>query len=255
MIKYNSTKKLTTQQFIEKAKTLHGNKYNYDKVEYKNNATKVIIICKEHGEFLQTPSCHLNSSGCLKCSIELKASKRRFTQEQFVEKANKIHNNKYSYDKAKYFNVETKICIICPIHGEFWQIPLSHLRNYGCPKCNSSKGESAIRKFLIDNNILFEKQKRFNNCVKRFYLSFDFYIPDYNLIIEYDGIQHFKPTSFSSDRSKETKEYNLKQNKTRDQIKNQYCLENNIKLLRIPYFKFKNIGEILFNYLSQILKE
>ena len=123
-------KKLTTEEFIEKAKEVHGNKYDYSKVEYVNGKTKVCIICPIHGEFWQTPSAHIHQKqGCIYCSG------RKLNLNSFIEKAKKIHGDKYDYSKVEYVNNNTKVCIVCPEHGEFWQKPVNHLRGNGCPKC------------------------------------------------------------------------------------------------------------------------
>lgn len=122
-------RRLTKSEFIEKSKKIHGTKYDYSKVEYKNNSTKVCIICPEHGEFWQSPNSHMNGVGCPKCS------KQYMDKEYFTECAKKIHNNKYDYSKVNYINARTKVCIICPEHGEFWQTPNGHLSGCGCPKC------------------------------------------------------------------------------------------------------------------------
>ena len=122
--------KLTTKNFIEKARKVHGDKYDYSKVNYVNNRTKVIIICPEHGEFEQTPASHLTGSGCPMCVGGIK-----FSKEQFIEKAREVHGDKYNYSKVNYINANTKVIIICPEHGEFEQTPGSHLYGQGCPKC------------------------------------------------------------------------------------------------------------------------
>jgi Zn-finger nucleic acid-binding protein len=127
--KCGKTKKLTTKNFIEKAKKIHGEKYNYSKVEYKNSRTKVTIVCSEHGEFEQTPKSHLRGNGCSKCSG------RYMDQEFFIQKAKQVHENKYDYSKVVYDNSQSKVIIICPEHGEFGQKPNSHLNGNGCPKC------------------------------------------------------------------------------------------------------------------------
>ena len=145
-VKTNNAKKLNKQQFIEKAREVHGNKYDYSKVEYINSQTKVCIICPEHGEFLQTPSAHLNGQGCSKCFSNKKRILYSFNKQQFIEKAKSIHGNKYNYSKINYINANTKVCIICPEHGEFWQTPYVHNNlKCGCPKCgriNASLGET-----------------------------------------------------------------------------------------------------------------
>ena len=129
------SKKLTTEQFIEKAKKIHGDKYDYSKVEYIDAKTKVKIICPEHGEFWMSPNKHLLGQKCKMCSIKEFSKTQTLTTEQFMEKAKKIQGDKYDYSKVNYINSQIKICIICPEHGEFWQTPNSHLQGNGCPIC------------------------------------------------------------------------------------------------------------------------
>ena len=128
-------KKLTEKDFIAKARVVHGDKYDYSKVEYINTTTKVCIICPEHGEFWQVPSSHLCGIGCPLCGIKKASLTRKASNDKFIEKAKKIHGDKYDYSKVKYENSHKKVCIICPEHGEFWQVPYGHLNGYGCNKC------------------------------------------------------------------------------------------------------------------------
>ena len=123
-----------TNEFINKARKIHGDKYDYSKVEYINSQTKVCIICSEHGEFWQRPNNHLNGQGCIKCS-----GKELLKVDNFINKSRAIHGNKYDYSKVKYINAKTKVCIICPKHGEFWQKPFSHLQGQGCPVCGKER--------------------------------------------------------------------------------------------------------------------
>ena len=126
------SKRLTTEEFIEKSKQIHNDKYNYSKVEYINNHTKVCIICPEHGEFEQLPLNHLKGKGCSKCSGNDKLS-----LEEFVKRARQVHCDKYDYSKVDYKNADTKVCIICPEHGEFYQTPYKHVNSeQGCPFCS-----------------------------------------------------------------------------------------------------------------------
>ena len=118
-------KRLTTEEFIEKAKKVHGDRYNYSKVEYKNNCIKVIIVCKIHDGFKQKPNGHLNGKGCPKCVGQNKTTK------ELIKQFNKIHRNKYDYSKVEYINSRTKVIIICKKHGEFSQTPNNHLRKRG----------------------------------------------------------------------------------------------------------------------------
>ena len=121
----------TQDEFINEAKQIHGDKYDYSKVEYFGDKNKVCIICPKHGEFWQTPNSHLKGKGCADCY-----GNRKLTKEKFIEEAKKIHGDKYDYSKVEYKNVDTKVCIICPKHGEFWQTPYKHIRNkQNCPNC------------------------------------------------------------------------------------------------------------------------
>ena len=135
-------KKNTKEEFIIKSKKIHGNKYDYSKVDYVNNTMKVCMICPEHGEFYQTPKDNLNGCGCPKCALNKRRDKRRKNVNDFITEAKKVHGDKYDYSKVEYINANTNIIIICPIHDEFKQTAHNHLRGQGCPKCsNSKKGE------------------------------------------------------------------------------------------------------------------
>ena len=123
-------KHITTEEFIKRAKKIHGDKYDYSLVEYKNYDIKIKIICPIHGEFEQTPRCHINSE-CFHCYI----SKRIKGTEIFIEEAKKIHGDKYDYSLVDYKNRFTTIKIICEKHGIFEQIPYAHLKGSICYKC------------------------------------------------------------------------------------------------------------------------
>lgn len=132
------SKRLTTEEFIARAKEVHGDKYDYSKAIYVNNRTKICIVCPKHGEFYQSPTSHLKGFGCSKCGYEnLSRSKSKKT-EQFIKEAVLVHGNYYDYSKTEYKSNYTKICIICPVHGEFWQTPSNHLKGHGCGKCKGS---------------------------------------------------------------------------------------------------------------------
>lgn len=217
--------KLDDATFKDNAVNIHNLYYDYSKVEYVNNKTKVCIICPNHGEFWQTPHNHLSGKGCPKC-----ANNVRLDTASMISVANAVHGDKYDYSKTEYVNANTKVCIICPDHGEFWQTPGNHIYNRaGCPKCNTSKGELAIHRYLSELNIEYIPQHTFKDCVNLGLLPFDVYLPKYNMCIEYDGRQHFEPvTAFGGvDGHNKTKK--------NDAIKNAYCLNNNILLHRISY--------------------
>ena len=183
----NSTRK-SLKTFIEESKSIHGDKYDYSKVEYFNNKTRVCIICPIHGEFWQTPLKHLQHRGCPKCAIELNADRKRMPLREFIARANEIHKEKYDYSKVEYKNCETAVTIICPKHGEFQQAPYMHLNGCGCPMCQESHLERDVRNFLIENNFEFERQYKLENLNRQ---SIDFYLPKSNIAIECQGGQHF----------------------------------------------------------------
>lgn len=133
--KVSSIRRISTNEFIERAKKVHGEKYDYSKVKYVDSTTPVCIICLEHGEFWQKPSHHLRGQGCSKCAIG-HPSPNRLTTDEFIAKARQIHGDRYDYSKVNYIGNKTKVCIICPEHGEFWQTPNSHLCGEGCNLCS-----------------------------------------------------------------------------------------------------------------------
>lgn len=234
----NNQKKLNTNIFIDRSKEVHNNKYDYSLVDYKDANSKVKIICPIHGEFEQRPCDHMmGHRGCPKCGGTIKSNTK-----DFIEKSKKIHRDKYDYSLVEYDLCTDKIIIICPKHGNFSQRATSHLSGQGCPVCNQSKGENIIMNFLIDNKYKYIPQKTFHKCKNKSYLPFDFYLPDYNICIEFDGIQHFEPNiKFGEEEFKKTI-YN-------DIIKNNFCKNNNINLLRIKYDE--NIIEKLKKYLNK----
>ena len=290
-------KKLTTEEFIERATKVHGDEYDYSLVEYVGAHIKIKIICKEHGIFEQIPSSHLKYQGCRQCKnkvyreTKLKSNKQYLTEikkihgdkyeylsdyvdeytklkikckecdnifiqkpskhksgqgcpicgelkriesrklslDEFVKRAKEKHDNYYDYSKADYINMHTKIKIICLKHGLFEQTPDNHLSGKGCAKCKKSKGENAISKLLNEHNIIFTQEQKFKDCKDKRELPFDFYLPENNLCIEYDGKQHFTIVDYFGGKD------GLKKIQKHDKIKNQYCLDNNIDLIRIRY--------------------
>ena len=234
----NKNVMIPQDEFINKAKKVHNNKYDYSLVNYQGVHTKIKIICKKHGVFEQTPSNHLRYQGCPTCKKLLMNDKLSHTTEQFIQLAQKVHKDKYDYSQVTYKNNCTKVKIICPKHGVFEQRPSDHLMGNGCPQCKLSKGEQLISNYLTSHNIDFEVQKRFEDCKDHKPLPFDFYIPSQNICIEYDGIQHFEAIDYFGGQQA------LESCQKRDQIKTQYCQEHNIKLVRIKWNE-ENITKIL----------
>lgn len=123
--------KISKEKFLELSKGIHGDKYDYTLVEYKNTSTKVKIICPEHGIFEKRPKHHYSGSGCKECS----SNRQKLSLSEFIERSDEIHNNWYDYSKFEYINSRTKSTIICPKHGKFEQSPNHHLSNRGCEEC------------------------------------------------------------------------------------------------------------------------
>ena len=129
--------------FIEKSNTIHKNKYDYSDSEYINSKTKIKIKCNKHDYFYQAPNVHLSGSGCKECYFDLLRNEKKY----FIEKSLKIHNGFYNYSKVKYKNNRTKVTIICPLHGDFKQMPSSHLSGSGCKKCMKEKFTNSFEEF------------------------------------------------------------------------------------------------------------
>lgn len=229
--------KYTTEQFIEKARAIHGNRYDYSKVNYTDTYTPIVIVCPIHGEFEQLPNYHIQQKGCVKCSQEELSLKFRSNKDEFIKKANIIHNNRYNYSKVIYKNCKTKVCIICPVHGEFYQIPNSHLYNSGCPTCKASKGELALESIFKKYNIEYKHQYRISEVINELY--YDFYLPDYNLLIEFHGIQHYEYQPFFH-----RTDYDFDSQKRRDEI-----IKHNAFIYKYNYLEFN------YKQLKHMIKE
>lgn len=242
-------KALTTKQFIEKAKKIHGDKYSYRKTEYCSGHKKVVITCSRHGDFEQDPYSHLSGCGCPACKAEKISVLRSSSTERFIKRAREKYGEKYDYSQAEYRGNRNKVKVLCRKHGGFWAVPadfISRSRNGGCPLCGESSGENRIRVWL-DNNGLSDKYRtehKFADLKDKDLLRYDFYIPSKNLLVEYNGRQHYKPTMFGTE-SKLEAENKLKTQRHHDWLKRKYARDHSIRLLVIPFTEFKNIDKIL----------
>lgn len=227
----NGREMYTTEYFIEVARKIHGDKYNYDKVVYEKCNIPVIINCPIHGDFLQKPVVHLMGCGCPKCATDKKRESYAWSTEKFIQEARKIHGDTYDYSKVNYINNYTPVTIICPIHGEFQQIPSNHLSGAGCSKCTkTSKGEKEIMHLLDFNNIKYITQYKLESKVNPSgYMLVDFYLPQSNIFIEYNGEQHYIPVESMGGQLQ------FEQQQARDEELRQYCKDHNIKLIEIRY--------------------
>jgi hypothetical protein len=294
--KCSGVHRYSTKGWIEEVKKIHGEKYDYSKVEYIKNSSKICIICKEHGEFWQTPANHIRGRNCPKCTGHF------MDKDFFIEKAENIYkdnngNNLYDYSLVDYIDSSSHVTIIChktnpttgvehgsfsktpnkhlggqgcPLCGnestglklrlsnteflkrafpekyeylteyvtaktkihiqckkcdhKFWQEAFSHLSGCGCPFCNESKLEKEVEKYLNENNIRHEIEKKFQWLGKQ---RLDFYLPDFNLAIECQGIQHFQPKDFFDGDD------GLEKTIENDNKKLKKCLANNIKMIYV----------------------
>ena len=152
----------TTEEWIAKARLVHGDKYDYSKVVYVDSNTKVCIIDPEYGEFLQTPANHLLGMGCPKREQIAIDKLKQAIVENFIKNARLVHGDKYDYSKVNYVNGKTKVCIIDPEYGEFWQKPNDHLKGCGCPKRDveqNSEEQSLLTKAFIKRARLIHGDK------------------------------------------------------------------------------------------------
>tara|TARA_Y100000310_G_C20697629_1_gene826825 strand:+ start:3851 stop:5029 length:1179 start_codon:yes stop_codon:yes gene_type:complete len=233
---------LTAEEFILAARSIHGRKYDYSRVDYKNSATDIWIGCSMHGFWSTRPGQHIyKGSGCPQCGIETTTRKCTHSLEDFIEKAGRVHGqDKFDYSKVDYCNSGTKVCIVCnDCKNDFWQMPAAHLSNHGCPYCKR-KNEKLLYALL---------KIQFSFCqIKTHYKIWDSY-RDYKhrrycdfwlenlhtkVMIEYDGEQHFKPVRFNSISQGKAEKIFERQKKV-DKLDAEFCKQNNILLWRVRY--------------------
>ena len=238
---------ISPERYVEKAKKKHGRKYDYTKTIYVNSREFVLITCFEHGDFSIKAGNHLTGQGCFECGVIKRADGRRDTKEDFVKKANEIHNNRYDYTSTVYEGSHTKVVIICPDCGPFMQKPSDHLGSKsGCPLCVdqlNSRGIKKIESYLVANNLKFEREKTFSSLKStkagNKSLRFDFYVQDFKLLIEFDGMQHFKPIAkWGGEKTYQALQEN-------DARKNNWAALEDFKLIRIKYTEEDMIEKIL----------
>ena len=227
--KVTSVTRKKLDDFINDSINVHGDRYDYSKVDYVNSQTKVCIICPKHGEFWMAPGNHLAGHGCPKCAFEKNKDVLRSNTEEFIEKAKRIHGDKYDYSDVNYYNSNTPVQIRCIKHGEFSQTPKLHLNGCGCPKCQQSHLEDRTSKILNDLSISFV-----SHCNNTYFdwiglQHLDFYLPEYNIAIECQGIQHYKPIPYFGGKTK------FEMTKRLDEEKRIKLNQHNIDILYINY--------------------
>ena len=206
------------------ARAVHGDKYDYSLIkEIETVITRVPIICPVHGKFNQEVRKHLEGQGCRKCGRRALGDKMFKTTDTFIKEANDTHDGFYDYSKTEYVGCYDKVTITCPIHGDFQQVPYSHIQGHGCPKCNVShkKLENSVAQFVEElgytiirgnRNILYDKDTKF-------YKEIDIYIPSLKAAIEVNGVYWHKLHEIRKPG------YHIKKNKL--------FKENGIKLLNV----------------------
>lgn len=185
--------KTQLNDWLSDVNEIHKNKYDYSLVKYKNNYTRVEIICKEHGVFTQTPRHHYLGNGCHKCwKLYVKS------QDKFVEQAGEVHKNKYDYSKAKYITDKIKVEIICSDHGSFFQAPNNHLKGMQCPRCRSTVSISENNWLDYINVPQKFRHKTLKIDDKNYFV--DAYNPLTNTIYEFDGdFWHGNPNKYNGE--------------------------------------------------------
>jgi len=219
------SKRRSTEDMVRRFRLIHSDKYSYEKMVWVDYKTEITVTCPNHGDFPQDPRNHNQGKGCPSCKTEKLIEERTFTKEDFISKAVEIHGEIYDYSLVNYVNSQTKILIICKKHGSFPQLPNNHLRGNGCPKCYH-KSEGRIARFLHLNFITHRHFKIQNR-------RFDFYLPDFDLIIERDGEQHYHGFHLLSDGKKLE---SLEKNHQIDIEKTALAKQEGLTICRLPYW-------------------
>lgn len=228
-----SNKKCRYCNLIENSKLVKDGVIEIIKIDEHGQGGLVYVKCNNGHMYRQDRRNLLANKGCKTCYTTNKS----FKIKDVIVIFNRIHGDHYTYDLSNYRNLHTKIKISCKNGHTFHQKVSNHMQGKGCPICRESLGERTISKYLNDNKIRYERQKKFKECKYINHLPFDFYLLDHNICIEYDGIQHSIPVSVFGGQKE------FEKTKIKDEIKDKYCLDNKIRLIRISYQD--NILEIL----------
>lgn len=235
---------------VEEVGNVHG--YELDWTTYKNFMTPIRAFCEKHGEFLISPFYLAKNFKCPKCTAT-----HRLDTDEFIEKARKIHGDKYDYSESEYVNNRTRVKIICHKkdkrgveHGAFWQTPNDHLDGCGCPLCQSSRLENDVRIILEENKVEFSRQVGKRTVEFLDTLTLDFYIPSKKIGIECQGEQHFVEVAVFGG------EEGLRNRMENDERKKRICQENGVKLIYYldkEYNKYMKEDDIYFNNVEDLI--
>jgi very-short-patch-repair endonuclease len=231
----------TLEDFIATSRRVHGDKYDYSHAEYVGSEIPLTIICPVHGAFRQRPQKHAErEQGCPKCA------NRDMDLSKFIERAKAVHQNRYDYSQSIYVRARTPLIVVCPDHGSFKQRADHHLKGIGCPLCVdalNSKGIRKIEEWLIAQSISYEREKGFDALrsekTRRRHLRFDFWLPNLNAVIEFDGIQHFQAVSIWGGKSA------FDETVARDRRKDEWAAAQGIQMIRVRHDQEQDIELIL----------
>lgn len=235
-----SSAKRDTASFVLRARAIHGERYDYSQARYRDSRTKVTVLCPKHGAFRLAADKHLSGRGCRQCSRERLSQERRLSIWDLLERIIAAHGlGDFDYQLRGYRNLHSKLRIRCHRHGWFMQSAGNHIDGHGCARCTSSRGERRIRQELRRLRVEFREQVRFPDCRNRGQLPFDFYLPAHNVLIEFDGKQHFRKSELWGGR------HVLETTQRHDAIKTTFAELHGFRLIRIPYWDFRRIPDIV----------
>ena len=230
---------LSKDEFIKRANEVHGNKYDYSLVNYKDTKTKVEIICKEHGSFFQSPNKHMQGNGCPACGRERTTEHNFLTLDDFIRKAKNVHGDKYDYSKSLYTGADNKLEIICEKHGKFEQTPHNHLKGTNCPSCGASISKPEIKlKDFIRSFYKGEIITNSKNIIPP--MELDIFVPTLNLAIEFNG-GYWHSERFK-DKNYHLHKYNL-------------CKEKGIRLISIWEWEILKDRDKIENFIKNLILE
>ena len=230
---------LSKDGFIKRANEIHGYRYDYSNVNYKDTKTKIEIICKEHGSFFQSPNKHMQGNGCPTCGRERTIEHNFLTLDDFIKKARNVHGDKYDYSSSVYTGADNKLEIACVKHGKFLQTPHNHLKGTNCPSCGASVSKPEIK--LVDFIRSFYKGEIITNSKNIIPpMELDIFVPSLNLAIEFNG------SYWHSERFKD-KNYHLH--------KYNLCKEKGIRLISIWEWEIIKNKDKIENFIKNLILE
>ena len=261
IIKNGNSQRKTTEQFIKESKAIFKDEngddlLGYDKCIYTGSKNDVELYCKKHKEYFKiVPMAHTgkHKQSCPKCSLESQGKIEVYDTNSFIERAQKVHVDEngeplYTYKDAIYTYSKNKLKITCRLHGNFLQSPDSHVTGkHKCPICSSSEPEKRIFMYLKKLNIDFIKEYK----IKGYRYNYDFFLKDLNLLIEYDGRQHFKPVKYMYKVPIKNPEEALKERQKIDRLKDKIAEDNNYIIERIPYTLEKHLEQTVLLVISK----